>query len=101
MTDGLAEIVTITISVELRGRYSNPEVREAVALAAQAVAGIKAEDRQVVSPTPPRRWRLVDRLGQQVIRQLLADRRAGATKRELVERYGISMGSVKRILRGG
>jgi hypothetical protein len=41
----------------------------------------------------------VDRLGEQIIRELLADRRSGATKRELVERYGISMSSVKRILR--
>jgi DNA invertase Pin-like site-specific DNA recombinase len=69
-----------------------------MAQAEQAVAGINGDSRPVPSPAP-RRWRLVDRLGEQIIRELLADRRSGATKRELVERYGISMSSVKRILR--
>ena len=42
---------------------------------------------------------VADRLGEQSIRELIADRRAGATKGELVERYGISMSSVKRLLK--
>jgi DNA invertase Pin-like site-specific DNA recombinase len=85
--------------VELRGCYSNPQAQEALALAAQAINGIKI-DSAPPSPAPtPRRWRLVDRLGEQVIRELLEDRRSGMTKRALVERYGISISSVKRILK--
>lgn len=89
--------ITIT-GVELRGRYSNPQTGEALELAAQAIDGVKG-DVPPASSSAPRRWRLVDRLGEQVIRKLLADRRAGATKRELIERYGISRSSVKRILK--
>jgi hypothetical protein len=60
-------------------------------------------DRHAVTlPASRARWAhggLADRLGEQILRELIADRRAGATNRELVERYGISMSSVKRILR--
>ncbi len=35
--------------------------------------------------------RLVDRLGEQIICDLLADRRTGATQRVLAERYGMSI----------
>jgi DNA invertase Pin-like site-specific DNA recombinase len=84
---------------DLRGCYSNPEAQEAVALAEQAIDGLAAEGTPPCHSAPVRRWRLADRLGEQIIRKLLADRRSGATKRELVERYGISMSSVKRILR--
>jgi DNA invertase Pin-like site-specific DNA recombinase len=85
--------------VELRGCYSNPQAIEALALAEHTIKDVKIDGGRVYSSTPPRRGRLVDRLGEQIIRQLLEERRAGATKRELVERYGISMSSVKRILR--
>ena len=37
--------------------------------------------------------------GEQIIRELLTDSRAGTPQRELAERYGISVSSVKRILR--
>ena len=50
-------------------------------------------------PSARRRWRLADRLGEQTIRELLTDSRAGTPQRELAERYGISVSSVKRILR--
>jgi DNA invertase Pin-like site-specific DNA recombinase len=69
-------------------------------LAAQAIEGIK-DGGPPPSPAPGvRRWRLVDRLGEQVIRQLLEDRRGGMTKQQLVERYNISLSSVKRIIGG-
>jgi DNA invertase Pin-like site-specific DNA recombinase len=70
-----------------------------VALAAQAVAGIKGTAQAVSPLLTPRRWRLVDRLGEQIIRDLLRDGRSGATKRVLAERYGISLSSVKRLVR--
>ncbi len=80
--------------------YSNPDIRDVVAHAAQAVAHIKINHGSTASPlSVRRRWRLVERLGEQIIRELLSDSHAGTPKRELAERYGISVSSVKRILR--
>lgn len=44
-------------------------------------------------------WRLSDRLGEDVIASILRDSQAGTTQRGLAERYGISLSSVKRLLR--
>jgi hypothetical protein len=86
--------------VELRGRLSNPQALEAVALAAHAVGEVVADEAMPSSPpSAPRRWRLVDRLGEEIIRQLINDGRAGMTKHALAESYGISLSSVKRMLR--
>ena len=80
--------------------YSNPDVRDIVAHAAQAVTHVKLDHYSAASPlSARRRWRLVDRLGEQIIRQLLTDSRAGTPQRELAERYGISLSSVKRLSR--
>jgi hypothetical protein len=49
--------------------------------------------------TSYRRWRVADRLGSQVVGQLLADRRSGMTKPALAARYAISLSSVKRMLK--
>jgi hypothetical protein len=38
-------------------------------------------------------------LSEQIIRDLLRDRRTGTTHRALAERYGISLSSVKRVPR--
>ena len=43
--------------------------------------------------------RVVDRLGGEVVRELVEARRAGAKLRELVERYEVSESSLKRLLR--
>lgn len=40
-----------------------------------------------------------ERLGEGGVQALVASRRAGATMRELVERYGISESSVKRLVK--
>jgi len=48
--------------------------------------------------TPRRRWRVADRLGSQVVGQLLADNKSGMTKPALALRYGISLSSVKRMV---
>ncbi|MGH3459934.1 MAG: hypothetical protein ACRDP9_00535 [Kribbellaceae bacterium] len=86
--------------VDLRGRLSNPAGREAVALAARAMARIAAHSNHAsAAPTAPRRWRLVDRLADQDIQSLLFDNRSGLTQQVLAERYGISLSSVKRLLR--
>jgi hypothetical protein len=84
----------------LRGRFSNPEVRAAVAQATQAVAGVKVDCGDEASPpVAGPRWRLVDRLGEQTIREMLRDSHSGATQGRLAERYCISLSSVKRLLR--
>lgn len=43
--------------------------------------------------------RVVDRLGEDIVREMIAARAAGAKLREVAERYGISESSVKRIAR--
>jgi hypothetical protein len=95
--------------VDLRGRLSNREAREAVGLAARAVAGQAPEDRSPRAPAPAdegatsapapggRPWRVVDRLGEQIIGELLAARRTGMTLRSLAQRYGVSESTVKRL----
>lgn len=46
-----------------------------------------------------REWRVSDRLGETELQQLVTDVRSGIPKRRLVERYGISESSVKRVIR--
>jgi hypothetical protein len=43
--------------------------------------------------------RVADRLGDAAVRELVEGRRAGAKLRELVDKYGISESSVKRLVR--
>jgi len=57
-------------------------------------ASAKARAKAVV----PRR--VVDRLGDEGVRELVEARRAGAKLRELMERYEVSESSLKRLLRG-
>jgi hypothetical protein len=59
-----------------------------------------AEDRQVSPRTTAKAVvpkQVVDRLGETAVRELIEARRAGAKLRELVDRYGISESSVKRL----
>jgi len=49
-------------------------------LAAQVIKSIKIAKGAIYVLTPARRWRLLDRLGEQVIRELLADRRCGMSQ---------------------
>jgi hypothetical protein len=92
------------IRVELVGRYSNPDMWGHLSDTAQALAepGFDSEDDEPVVKTSSqarRPWPIIDRLGEQTLRELLRDRRSGAMQRVLAKRYGISMSSVKRILR--
>jgi hypothetical protein len=43
--------------------------------------------------------RVVDRLGEETVRELVEARQAGAKLRELIERYEVSESSLKRLLR--
>jgi hypothetical protein len=71
-----------------------------VGQATQAIKRVQVEGGDEASPgLPGQRWRLIDRLGEQIIRDLLRDRRAGTTHRALADRYVISLSSVKRVLR--
>jgi hypothetical protein len=84
--------------VDLRGRLSNTDIRDVVAHAAQAVTGSKIDHESTASPPlSGRRWRLVDRLGEQILRDMLRDSRMGTTQQRLAERYGVSVSSVKRL----
>jgi hypothetical protein len=85
--------------VDLRGCYSNPQAIEVVALAEQTINDIKIDRGRSCFPDPPPRWRLTDRLGEQIIFQIVNDRRSGMTMLALAEHYGISVSSVKRILK--
>ena len=90
--------------MELRGRLSNPEVRRFVcsvqdlidrksdALAPGAQVATRCERRA------PKRVRV--RLGDAAVDELVAAFVAGTTREMLVDRYGVSLSSVKRLLRG-
>ena len=83
--------------MDLRGRLSNPSFAGKVH---EATAAINADEAAAAGALcRQRRWRVVDRLGEQVIDELLEGRRRGLTMKALAERYGISLSSVKRVTR--
>jgi hypothetical protein len=90
--------------VELVGRYSNPDewghLTDTTLALAEPAAG-EASDMIVVAPSGARRpWPVTGRLGgEATVQELLGNRRAGVMQRVLAERYGISVSSVKQILR--
>ena len=91
--------------MELIGRYSNPDDWEHFTDTAQApeepAVDTETGDEMLARPSScSRRPRpVVDRLGETDVRKLLLERRSGVMQRALAERYGISLSSVKRILR--
>jgi hypothetical protein len=56
----------------------------------------QASGRTTVKVKAPKR--VADRLGEDAVHELIEDRQAGAKLRELVDKYGISESSVKRLL---
>ena len=94
--------------VDLIGTYSNhrnradllKRTRRWLGEARQApIQDPKVSVRAAAKPVVPRR--VVDRLGEDVVRELVEARRAGAKLSELVERYQVSESSLKRLLRAG
>jgi DNA invertase Pin-like site-specific DNA recombinase len=84
-------------SIELVGRYSNladqmRRIRQCAALASRAFSA-----RSEPIPAPVRR--VIFRLDEQLVRQLLADYEAGRTGRELAEQYGLARSTVIGLLR--
>jgi hypothetical protein len=90
--------------VELRGRLSNPDERQLVrdvravmdGKVAQVASSEQAATYSVrIAPQPVRA-----RLGDEAVAELVAAFVAGTTCQELSDRYGVSLSSVKRLLRG-
>ena len=83
--------------VELALHYSNPSVLDILAHAAEAVTRGRVEGTSSTSHRSAyKRWRVVDRLGDEAVAELMAAFVAGATREVLAERYGVSLSSVKR-----
>jgi DNA-binding NarL/FixJ family response regulator len=75
---------------ELVSAVERLRVGDAVATVRVSVCSVeRAEARQ----------RVMDRLGEVGLSRLVSEVRAGATNRELAERYAVSESTVKRILR--
>jgi DNA invertase Pin-like site-specific DNA recombinase len=90
--------------VELVRRYSNradlqERLAEARLRASQRRQQEPDSDAVTVGGRSPRVWRIQDRLADGDIEQLIAAFQAGTPKRVLAERYAISIGTVKNILR--
>ncbi|WP_163513579.1 helix-turn-helix domain-containing protein [Fodinicola acaciae] len=91
--------------VELVGAYSNhPDLANTLVSTAQQLHEAQARqgmDAPTVSSTgrSPQLWRVADRLNEDEIRLLIAAFMAGTPKVQLAKQYGISLSSVKRLLR--
>jgi DNA invertase Pin-like site-specific DNA recombinase len=94
----LRQAADVRFCVDLRGVLSNPEVLEVLERTAHAVAGSNVGVEPPVDRPDHRRWRIVDRIGPQAVRDLVRDGRSGITYNELALRYDISPSSVKRLL---
>lgn len=86
--------------VELRGQLSDSRVTQVI----RGVHGIfghaKTEAcRESEAIALARRRPFAERLGQQVIHEYLHGRQTGTTQQTVADRYGISVSSVKRLLR--
>ena len=57
--------------------------------------------RQSVTSTgrKPRVWSMDERLSPETIAAMIADYRAGSIGKEIAEKYGISLSSVRRLMR--
>jgi hypothetical protein len=90
--------------VELVRRYSNrPDLQERLAEArsrATQQGGQESDSNvEVVGARVSRTWRVRDRLTDADLQALIGEFLAGTPKRVLAERYTISIGTVKNILR--
>ena len=89
--------------MELRGRLSNFEVQQFVRDVHAGMGGNVAVTSGAQVAACGARSALVPvrmRLGDEVVAEMVAAFVAGVTMRELLDRYGVSLSSVKRLLRG-
>ena|SRR2546421_631873 len=96
----------IGLSLDIIRHYSNradllDDLDRATHRLEQANAANSAAERLSVRSTGRlnRKWAMQDRLGEAELRDIAESFRAGVSKCKLAERYGISVSSVKRILR--
>jgi hypothetical protein len=85
--------------VELRGRLSNQAVRQIVQTLTNCEGDTETGEQAATrgarhAPAPVK-----VRLGDAVVAQLVAAFVAGTTRQQLVDRYGVSLSSVKRLIR--
>ena len=91
--------------VDLIRYYSNrPDLREDLRRAAQRLERAAAEPQTEPASVQStarigRKWALTERLSEEDVRGLVEGFRAGTPKHKLAKRYGISVSSVKRLLR--
>jgi hypothetical protein len=85
----------VITAVELIGRYSNHDKWGHLSDTnrTQPSVGVEVHDELVARPSSCSRspWPVVDRLGDQTVRELLRDRRSGMMQRVLAARYDISL----------
>jgi hypothetical protein len=90
--------------VELVRRYSNHSdlqerlERAALRVARRADQSREAED-ESVSGREPSVWRVQDRLNEEDVEEIIERFRAGTAKWVLADQFGISLSSVKLLLR--
>jgi hypothetical protein len=96
----------LRLCVDLIGTYSNHRNRADLLKRtrrwlSEGRQGLIQDPQRSVRAKPtaivPRR--VVDRLGDETVRELIEARRAGAKLRDLVKRYEVSESSLKRLLR--
>lgn len=90
--------------MKLVRRYSNRfDLQERLAGAIQRVSERGAQDQEVLDGTMSgqagRVWRVRDRLRAEDIEKIIEEFRAGKPKHVLAEQYGISLSSIKVLLR--
>ena len=90
--------------MDLLRRYSNRSdllirLRETCQLADEQGFYERLAPALTVSARPVKAWRVRDRLTDDDVQALIADFLAGVIKRELAERYEVSLSTVKNILR--
>ena len=89
--------------MELRGCLSKSEIGRIIQYVQDLIDGKRAPETPRHEAVLPRnhevRQQVRKRLGDDKVANLVAEFVAGTTKRELVDRYGVSLSSVKRLLR--
>jgi hypothetical protein len=92
--------------VELAGRYSDSGEWGHLSDTTRALDGSEVDVE--ASNAPPahssscsRPWPIIDRIGGQAVQELILASRTGVMQRVPAERDGISLSSVKRVLRSG
>jgi DNA-directed RNA polymerase specialized sigma24 family protein len=91
--------------VELVRRYSNhADLQERLSQAARKITPTTDQDQEPpddtsVSGRDGRAWKVSDRLSDELVEAIIERFLAGEAKHALATRYGVSLSSIKRLLR--